>query len=169
MRQSHYLWRRCARGAAFLEMIIQTHAFSKTAYATDSDGRPIQQLVEQLRTGVADPMLDEERIISVAKVNIRTQCNRCYTFDHRRLWCMHWAGCRALRLLFPSLRMRRSTLGDEHPDTLRSLSNLASLLQDQGKLSEAEPLFMEVLRMRRSILGDDHPDTVIRNRSCIRR
>ena len=62
------------------------------------DGRPIQQLVDKLRTGVADPMLDEELIISVAKVNIRTQGTRYYTFDHRRLWCMHWGGCRALRV-----------------------------------------------------------------------
>ena len=55
--------------------------------------------------------------------------------------------------------MQRSTLGDEHPDTLTSMNNLASLLLGRGKLSEAEPLFMEGLRMRRSILGDEHPDT----------
>ena len=31
-------------------------------------------------------------------------------------------------------------LGAQHPDTLLSVSNLAALLQAQGKLAEAEPL-----------------------------
>ena len=56
--------------------------------------------------------------------------------------------------------MQRSTLGDEHPDTLTSMNNLATLLLGQAELSEAEPLFMEAMRMQRSTLGDDHPDTL---------
>ena len=35
------------------------------------------------------------------------------------------------------LAVRRRTLGDEHPDTLGSINNLALLLADQGKLGEA--------------------------------
>ena len=58
--------------------------------------------------------------------------------------------------------MQRSTLGDEHPDTLTSMNNLAPLLLGRGKLSEAEPLFMEAMRMQRSTLGDDHPGTLTR-------
>ena len=57
------------------------------------------------------------------------------------------------------MRMQRGTRGDEHPDTLWSMITLITLSQDQGKLSEAGPLFMEGLRMPRSILGDEHPDT----------
>jgi hypothetical protein len=37
-----------------------------------------------------------------------------------------------------ALAGRRATLGPKHPDTLISMSNLAQLLQDQGKLGEAE-------------------------------
>ena len=40
------------------------------------------------------------------------------------------------------LARRRETLGETHPDTLTSMNNLASLLSDQGKLSEAEPLWV---------------------------
>ena len=36
-------------------------------------------------------------------------------------------------------------LGEDHPDTLSSLSNLAVLLQAQGNLAEAEPLYREAL------------------------
>ena len=42
-----------------------------------------------------------------------------------------------------ALAVRRRTLGDEHPDTLVSINNLANLLSDQGKLGDAEPLSRE--------------------------
>ena len=44
---------------------------------------------------------------------------------------------------------RRETLGDRHPDTLVSIYNMASLLQDQGKLVEAEALFCEAREAKR--------------------
>jgi len=55
----------------------------------------------------------------------------------------------------------RRTLGDTHADTLTSINNLASLLQDQGKLSEAEPLMREAVSGAKKTLGDAHPTTVI--------
>ena len=39
----------------------------------------------------------------------------------------------------------KTKLGEDHPDTLASLNNLAGLLQDQGHLAEAEPLHREAL------------------------
>ena len=40
-------------------------------------------------------------------------------------------------------------------------NNLARLLYDQGKLSEAEPLYREALEGRRRTLGDTHPGTLV--------
>lgn len=40
-------------------------------------------------------------------------------------------------------------------------TSLAHLLDDQGKLDEAEPLFREVLSTKRHILGGCHPDTLL--------
>ena len=37
---------------------------------------------------------------------------------------------------------------------------MAVLLQDQGKLGEAEPLMREVLEVRRATLGPKHPSTL---------
>lgn len=51
-------------------------------------------------------------------------------------------------------------LGDTHPDTLRSMSNLASLYTNQGKNDLAEPLFVSCLDMRKTALGETHPDTL---------
>ena len=59
-----------------------------------------------------------------------------------------------------SLEARRATLGDRHPRTLGSINHLASLLQDQGKLDEAAPLFGEALQGFRATLDDRHPDTL---------
>ena len=50
------------------------------------------------------------------------------------------------------------------PEKERAVStlqgNLATLLNDQGKLSEAEPLMRETLKGRRRTLGDTHSDTL---------
>ena len=42
----------------------------------------------------------------------------------------------------------KAKLGDDHPLTLNTLNNLALLLQDQGHLAEAEPLYREALEKR---------------------
>ncbi|MFZ9691559.1 MAG: tetratricopeptide repeat protein, partial [Phycisphaerales bacterium] len=59
-----------------------------------------------------------------------------------------------------ALATRRRVLGDDGPDTLGSISNMGSLLLDQGRLSEAEPYAREALDGFRRVLGDEHPDTL---------
>ena len=50
--------------------------------------------------------------------------------------------------------------GSEHPYIAWALSDLAMLLREQGRLSEADPLAREAFAMRRKILGNENPDTV---------
>ena len=50
-------------------------------------------------------------------------------------------------------------LGDEHPDTLTSMNNLATTLYAQGDLAGAQEIQEQVLEISRRILGDEHPDT----------
>ena len=54
---------------------------------------------------------------------------------------------------------RKRILGEEHPDTLISMDNLASIYRDQGRLKEAENLEVQVMEVRKRVLGEDHPDT----------
>ena len=51
-------------------------------------------------------------------------------------------------------------LGEEHPDTLSSMANLAATYRNQGKWKEAKAL--EVLMMEKSkyLLDEEHPDTL---------
>ncbi|MEH2252992.1 tetratricopeptide repeat protein, partial [Nostoc sp.] len=46
----------------------------------------------------------------------------------------------------------------DHPDVAFSLNNLAFLYDNQGRKSEAEPLYIEVLAMRKRLFAGDHPD-----------
>jgi tetratricopeptide (TPR) repeat protein len=50
--------------------------------------------------------------------------------------------------------------GPEHPDSLRSLGNLASSYKDAGKLDLALPLYEETVARLTAKLGPGHPDTL---------
>ncbi len=59
-----------------------------------------------------------------------------------------------------ALDLRRRLLGEDHPDTLVSMRNLAVLYRHEGKSAQAESLLTKVLGVQRSLLGEDHPDTL---------
>jgi tetratricopeptide (TPR) repeat protein len=60
-----------------------------------------------------------------------------------------------------ALEKYRRVLGEEHPDTLRSINNMGVLLESQGKLAEAEPYLRYALEKRRRTLGEEHLDTLL--------
>ena len=66
----------------------------------------------------------------------------------------------ALPLMRSALATRRRVLGEDHPDTLQSISDMGSLLVSQGKPGDAESYVREALERRRRVLGEEHPDTV---------
>ncbi len=59
-----------------------------------------------------------------------------------------------------ALAIRRRELGVDHPDTLNSINKKGMLLQEQGRLADAEAYFRESLDGRRRLLGDEHRDTI---------
>jgi aromatic ring-cleaving dioxygenase len=54
----------------------------------------------------------------------------------------------------------KRVLGDEHPDTLTSISSLASTYWSQGRWKEAEKLELEVMQKHKTVFGEDHPSTL---------
>ena len=112
-----------------------------------------------------------------------------YTRRHGSNWSGRWsctAGCWGRRIRRPSkpssrlgrtaylqgkypeaealfsqtLEIQRRVLGPEHPDTLNSMNNLASVYYSQGKYAQAEALDSQILEIRRRVLGPEHPDTL---------
>ena len=51
--------------------------------------------------------------------------------------------------------------GVQHPETLNSISNLATVLQDEGKYEAAEKMHRRALEWREKMLGWEHPDTLM--------
>ena len=58
------------------------------------------------------------------------------------------------------METRKRVLGEEHPDTLMSMDNLAFTYQSQGRWKEAEMLEVLVVETRKRVLGEEHPDSI---------
>ena len=59
-----------------------------------------------------------------------------------------------------TLVRRRRVLGEDHPDTLASASNLVMTLERVSEDQAARELAEDILARRRRLLGEDHPDTL---------
>ena len=66
----------------------------------------------------------------------------------------------ALRLMQEVLAVRRR-LGDDHPATLDSLTNLALQHHEMGDYQAALPLSQEAVALARRTLGAEHEETLI--------
>ncbi|KAJ7840733.1 hypothetical protein B0H14DRAFT_3140449 [Mycena olivaceomarginata] len=64
------------------------------------------------------------------------------------------------RLLEEVLKKQKQLLGDDHPDTLGTMGNLANIYSDLGELRKAKELSVIVLEKQKQLLGDDHSDTL---------
>ncbi|KAK4243173.1 kinesin light chain 3 [Corynascus novoguineensis] len=58
--------------------------------------------------------------------------------------------------------LRTEVLGEEHPDTLTSMADLASTYRNQGRWKEAESLEVQVMETSLRVLEEEHPDTLTR-------
>jgi tetratricopeptide (TPR) repeat protein len=68
-----------------------------------------------------------------------------------------WDGAQAL--YSKALEVKKKALGPNHPNTLKSGSELGILFRDKGDYQTAETLFREVLSARDMALGPEHLDT----------
>ncbi|KAL2036638.1 hypothetical protein N7G274_010664 [Stereocaulon virgatum] len=69
-----------------------------------------------------------------------------------------WKEAEELRVQVVEITKR--VLGQEHPETLTSMSNLASTYRNQGRWKEAEQLEVQVAEIRKRVLGQEHPETL---------
>jgi eukaryotic-like serine/threonine-protein kinase len=59
-----------------------------------------------------------------------------------------------------TLEISRRVLGMDHPNTLGSMSNLASTLDNEWRYADAEQLQREAVDIQRRVLGAEHPHTL---------
>ncbi|KAL6409883.1 hypothetical protein AUP68_06285 [Ilyonectria robusta] len=61
-------------------------------------------------------------------------------------------------LIEGKVEMRKNVLGEEHPDTLTSMNNLAVTWKHQGHTGDALALMRNCVVLRERVLDIDHPD-----------
>ncbi len=63
-------------------------------------------------------------------------------------------------LLIAGFNLTQELLGPEHPNTIRSLHNLAALYEDMGRFEEALPLMERDLVLAERVFGAEHDSTL---------
>jgi len=58
------------------------------------------------------------------------------------------------------VELRRKTLGENAPETLKSMEALAMVYKYRSQYSQAEAIYRRVLQAQRKTLGKNHPDTL---------
>jgi tetratricopeptide (TPR) repeat protein len=67
----------------------------------------------------------------------------------------------AAKLQLQIVAERTKVLGQDHPDTVMGMSNLAVTYWKQGRWKEAERLWARIVAARKRVLGEDHPHTLM--------
>ncbi|MEO7194299.1 MAG: FxSxx-COOH system tetratricopeptide repeat protein [Pseudonocardiaceae bacterium] len=85
-----------------------------------------------------------------------------WLLDHAGSYVLTRGEPASAQLLYErALCLRRSVLGEDHPDTLSSGSNFAENLHELGQYEQARQLDEDILTRRRRVIGEDHPDTLV--------
>lgn len=66
----------------------------------------------------------------------------------------------AEKYLFREIEMTKKFLGQQHPDTLLSMGNLAITFYKQARLEKAEEFQFQVMEISKTVLGEQHPYTL---------
>ncbi|OBT53786.1 hypothetical protein VE04_07701 [Pseudogymnoascus sp. 24MN13] len=126
---------------------VTARVFPEGDYETWSD---CQILLPHVRTVMSSKATDQQDLLRVAAIN--TRLGWYYMLKGETI--------RAEPILQEAIVVRERELGVNHPDTLTSVSNLASVLQRQGRYKEAESMNRRALEGRERELGVNHPSTL---------
>lgn len=99
---------------------------------------------------------DPSRTLTGAEEDVAWLLNRAATY----LRMGTETGMAIPALVERALQLRRSQLGDDHPDTLESATTLALDMWASGQYEQGRQLAEDTLNCSRRALGDDHPHTV---------
>src|ERR1017187_5804286 len=59
-----------------------------------------------------------------------------------------------------ALEIKRKALGEDHPDYVNSLNNLAGLYYYMGNHAESAQLYHQVVNIKRTIMRENDPDYI---------
>ena len=146
--------KRCVDAEA-VEEILDLDLVRRSLVERTEEGYRLHSLVREfLREKLAET---EDETAGNAKV-VRLKCSNGMD-DILIKYNKEGQYLKAILLGEQALEIRKSELGDQHPDTVTSMNNLALLYESMGQYDRALPLFEVALEICKSELGDRHPDT----------
>jgi tetratricopeptide (TPR) repeat protein len=170
--RSRFVEQICERAGAFYGMLSKVNT-AKSECSRDSDRDRIFAAVRGLQGGftgldrsVLQTMtdwllrqLEQEIAGAVAAGQPDAECRLMSALGG--LYKDQGEYARALPLYEDCLAKSSRIFGEDHPESLASLNNVASLCLSMGEFDRALRLYKECLAKRRQILGEDHPNTLI--------
>jgi tetratricopeptide (TPR) repeat protein len=156
---------------AFYAMLANVNT-AKSDCSRDSDKQRIFAAVRSLPggfvgldRGVLATMTDWLKLqlqdeVQVAAANGRTERELDALRALGSLFNDNGEYCRALAIWEECLVKGKLALGDDHPDVLGTLNNIANCLDDKGEHDRALLILEECLERRKKAIGDDHPDVL---------
>jgi tetratricopeptide (TPR) repeat protein len=108
-----------------------------------------RRLLPHAKSALSSDLIEQD---NEARTNLVWKCAMTFLTDGR------WR--EAEELFVKVMEMRKSALGDEHPETLTTMSNLALALDNQGKYEAAEAMNRQTLSLKETMLGREHPSTL---------
>ncbi|KAJ7904909.1 hypothetical protein B0H13DRAFT_1881498 [Mycena leptocephala] len=124
-------------------------------FKADSGGKQSHMLLTRVRAKLKD-VAAGKRELFVTNNCLTRQAGRLYGTYHDIIMPAPYKAI----FIFPTLEKRKLLLGEEHPDTLSAMANLAVSYRKLGQLKEAAELEAVVLEKRKLLLGEEHPDTL---------
>ncbi|KAJ7494830.1 hypothetical protein B0H11DRAFT_2003542 [Mycena galericulata] len=89
-----------------------------------------------------------------------TQITPDFNYEYGNIYYSSGQLKKALNFIVAVVETRKKKLGEDHPDTLHSMSNVAATYGELGELHRAQVIYSIVLKKQKTLLGEDHPETL---------
>jgi tetratricopeptide (TPR) repeat protein len=154
-----HMWTKDRISDAFRQAALRTALGTLSAsisWESDSDDYEYRRyLIPHIDACLKDNKDDIFQLIEDS-IEVEEELNKiAYTYSE------NWEIPKAEELETKILSVRKKKLGEEHRDTLTSMSNLASSYCRLGRNEEAAQLEERCWKLRKKKLGVDHPETLV--------
>ncbi|CAE6399735.1 unnamed protein product, partial [Rhizoctonia solani] len=148
-----------------IHLLVQDWARTVIPYESDLAAKCAEMLVSISVSGCMDNSVESVMVrmsVGLHVDRVLLECTESTGIDHLRhfyeIYISRGRWEKAEQLQEHIERRLKQMRGDEHPDTLRSMNDLANAYSHLGRYEDARALHTQVLHTRKQVLGTNHPD-----------
>jgi tetratricopeptide (TPR) repeat protein len=129
--------------------------------SADAVGKAFPEEVEFRNWTTCERLLPHARAVATKVLEWSIESAKTAYLLHQTAWYLDARGQYkdAEPLIQRELAIRERVSGPDHPDTAKSLNNVARICVSQGQYKDAESLYRRALEINEKALGPDHLDT----------